>query len=82
MKDEMILELINVTKVYKERSGKKFQAVNNINMHILKGEWVGIVGESGSGKSTIAKMISHLTSVTSGTMMFQGQDSTSLKKKN
>lgn len=81
MKDEMILELINVTKVYKERSGKKFQAVKNINMHILKGEWIGIVGESGSGKSTIAKMISHLTSVTSGTMMFQGQDSTSLKKK-
>lgn len=45
--------LNNVTKVYPNGS----KGVNNLNLHIEKGEFVFIVGSSGSGKSTLIKML-------------------------
>lgn len=75
------LELMNVSKQFKNHRRKTFSAVKNINLQILEGECVGIVGESGSGKSTLAKIIAHLTPVTSGTIHFKGREITSLKNK-
>ena len=43
----------NVTKVYPNGS----TGVENINLHINKGEFVFIVGSSGSGKSTLMKLL-------------------------
>ena len=53
----IILE--DVTKTYS--SG--VPALNGINLHVQKGEFVFIVGKSGSGKSTLIKPVSytHLT---------------------
>lgn len=79
--DKIILELIDVTKQFRGYGGKNLQAVKNLNLRIREGECIGIVGESGCGKSTIAKMISHLTNVTSGAIIFKGKDSTFLRKK-
>ena len=48
-----MIHLNNVTKVYPNGS----KGVENINLHISKGEFVFIVGSSGSGKSTLMKLL-------------------------
>ena len=52
-----------VTKVFGFGDAKTV-AVDHVDFDFHEGEFVSIVGESGSGKSTIAKMITHLESVT------------------
>ena len=65
-KTENVLETKNLNCKYltKDSLLKKnkiyYQALNNINIHINRGESVGIVGESGSGKTTLAMSIMHL----------------------
>ncbi len=65
-KTENILETKNLNCKYltKDSLLKKnkiyYQALNNINIYINRGESVGIVGESGSGKTTLAMSIMHL----------------------
>ena len=48
-----MIHMNNVTKVYPNGS----TGVDNINLHINKGEFVFIVGSSGSGKSTLMKLL-------------------------
>jgi len=45
---------------------ERFLALKNINLTIKKGEKVGIIGPNGSGKTTLLKIISGITSPTSG----------------
>lgn len=47
-------------------------AVNNINLHLKKGEVLGIVGESGSGKSTLLQLIYQDQKATSGVLHMEG----------
>lgn len=49
-------------------------AVDGVSFRVRRGTSFGIVGESGSGKSTTAQAIMRLVAVTSGQIMFQGQD--------
>ena len=46
-----MIDLIDVSKSY----GKGLPAVNHVNLHVDKGEFVFVVGSSGSGKSTLIK---------------------------
>lgn len=53
-----ILEVINFGKTFvNHQLNVTRQAVNNINFHLEKGQFLGIIGKSGSGKSTILKSI-------------------------
>ena len=59
-------------------STKTLHALQNITLNVPKGSSLGIVGESGSGKSTLAKALIHLLKPTSGTILFENKDISSL----
>ena len=48
-----MIDLVDVSKSY----GPGLPAVNHVNLHIDKGEFVFIVGNSGSGKTTLVKLL-------------------------
>ncbi len=77
-----MLKLDNISKVYKVGTfgGKELQAVSNVSFEIGDREVVSLIGESGSGKSTIGKMILGLTSISSGSILFNGVDISTLEK--
>ncbi len=60
--------LAAVTKTY----GSNPPVLENIDLTIDKGEFVSLIGPSGCGKSTLLKLISGLTSTTSGTILVDG----------
>ena len=77
-----MLELDQVSKVYKVGTfgGKELRAVRNVSFDVKDGEIVSLIGESGSGKSTIGKMILGLISTSSGAIVFNGVDVSTLKR--
>jgi len=76
-----MLKLDAVSKVYKVGTfgGKELHAVSDVSFDVQDGEVVSLIGESGSGKSTIGKMILRLISISSGRILLDGIDVSSLK---
>jgi peptide/nickel transport system ATP-binding protein len=62
------------------RTGLKVNAVSGISFDVLRGETLGIVGESGCGKSTTGRAIMQLPRATSGSVVFDGRELTTLEK--
>src|SRR3989442_5977819 len=62
------------------RSTKALQAVNDVSFSIDSGETLGLVGESGSGKTTVGRCILRLIEPTSGHIVFNGTDLTTISK--
>ena len=56
------------------RKGPPKKAVDGISFVVPRGKTVGVVGESGSGKSTTGKAIIKLAPLTSGQLVYEGQD--------
>ncbi len=52
---------------------KEFYALNNINLHVERGEVLGIVGRNGSGKSTLLKIIANVLVPSSGRITVNGK---------
>lgn len=68
-----LLELRNVTKKF--GSGEEeVTAVDNVSVTIEQGDILCLVGESGCGKSTTGRMAAGLLPVSSGQVLFEGQD--------
>lgn len=54
-------------------------AVDDVSFSVARGETLGLIGESGSGKTTIGRAILGLVPVTSGQILFEGRDITTLR---
>jgi ABC-type glutathione transport system ATPase component len=53
------------------------RVVDDVSLHLMRGETLGLVGESGSGKSTVARMLLRLIEPTSGQVLYHsGEDRT------
>jgi len=65
------LELVDVSKEYPRRGGA-VRALEGIDLHIERGEFVCVVGASGSGKSTLLSLIAGLTKPTAGEVLLDG----------
>lgn len=71
-----MLSIDNVSKVFKLGTfgSKQVTAVSDVSFEVDRGEVVSLIGESGSGKTTVGRMILRLTTVTSGSIMFDETD--------
>lgn len=65
---EKEIELKNVDFSYSDK-----KVLNNVNLKINKGEFIGIVGESGVGKTTLADIIAGLLEIDSGQIYLDGK---------
>ena len=62
-----MIELKNLTKKYGD-----FQAVDNLNLSVRKGEVFGFIGPNGAGKTTTIKMMGGILGPTAGTVTIAG----------
>lgn len=69
-----IIQTENLSYVYSEGTPFRKTAVDNINISIEEGEFVGIIGHTGSGKSTLVQHLNGLLKPTSGKVLFEGKD--------
>ncbi|NHM15026.1 ATP-binding cassette domain-containing protein [Eggerthellaceae bacterium zg-886] len=78
--DVPVIELRNIDKTF--RSGKTaVSAVRNVSLSVSDGEIFGIIGFSGAGKSTLVRCINLLERPTSGQVVVDGVDLTTLSAK-
>lgn len=68
-----MIKLTNISKIY-TADEVETTALDNINLHIKKGEFVAIMGPSGCGKSTLLNIIGMLDSPNEGSYMFDGHE--------
>ena len=71
-----MIEFKNVSKIY----NNNVHALKNVSVKIERGEFVFLVGPSGAGKSTFIKMLLKEVDPTSGTIMNNGIDLSTLKR--
>ncbi|MBB3593464.1 peptide/nickel transport system ATP-binding protein [Rhizobium sp. BK529] len=66
---DALLKIENVSAEY----SNGFKVLNDVSLHVPKGQTLAIVGESGSGKSTLARAVTGLLAPTAGTISFAGK---------
>lgn len=72
-KTQEVIRVENLTKIFGEKT-----AVDDVSFTLRKGTTLALVGESGSGKSTVANMVLNLLEPTSGKVLYQGTDLSTL----
>ncbi|WP_010651947.1 methionine ABC transporter ATP-binding protein [Oceanobacillus massiliensis] len=72
-----MIKLENITKVFPSKNGT-VKALNNVNLHVKKGEIHGVIGYSGAGKSTLIRCVNLLEKPTSGSVFIDNVEMTSL----
>ncbi|HBU99405.1 MAG TPA: ABC transporter ATP-binding protein [Thalassospira lucentensis] len=77
-----MIRLSNVQKTYPARRGNDAHAaLRGIDLDIAAGEIVGVIGRSGAGKSTLIRCINLLERPTSGSVIVDGAEVTTLSKR-
>jgi peptide/nickel transport system ATP-binding protein len=81
VKGDTLLEVTDLVKHFPIKSGilidrevGRVRAVDGVSLTLAEGETLGLVGESGCGKSTLCRTILQLTTPTSGSVRFNGEE--------
>ncbi len=83
----VLLEISGVKKAYRTRGRGWFakpgrlQVLDGVDLHIDRGEILGLLGESGSGKTTLGHCVAKLLSIDEGEIRFEGRDIMSMTGK-
>lgn len=64
-----------VLRPRKRREKWRVHALNNVSLHVARGEWVGIFGPNGSGKTTLLRILGGLMEVDAGQVQRHGRTS-------
>lgn len=75
-----MIEIKNLSKVYKMHGGIHVNALNKVNLTVENGEFLAVMGSSGSGKSTLLHMIAAVDVPTSGCVIIEGENIHKLKQ--
>ena len=73
-----ILSISKLHKKYNEGKPNQVHALKGIELTVKKGDMMAIMGASGCGKTTLLNMIGHLDKRSSGTIIIDGVDTSSL----
>lgn len=77
---DVLLDVQNLTHIYKLPNKAEICAVDDISFKVEKGEIFGLVGESGCGKSTVARCIMNICNPTGGKILYDNIDICSKKE--
>lgn len=77
---QLVIKFENVSKVF-DSKGKEVLAVDDVSLDVEKGEIFGIIGFSGAGKSTLLRLVNLLEVPTSGKMIVDDKDISTLSNK-
>ena len=77
MESPTIIDAHNLSKVYNPETIPVY-AVNNVHLHLRRGEFAALVGPSGSGKTTLLNLIGGLDAPTEGKVVVNGTDITNM----
>jgi NitT/TauT family transport system ATP-binding protein len=75
------IEISNVSKSYALNRKASVTALQGINLSVAQGEFVALIGPSGCGKSTLLHLVAALESVSSGSILIDGELPTALRDK-
>lgn len=75
-----MIEIKELTKIYKSRKGETCVALDHISFSLPDNSFVFIVGKSGSGKSTLLNMLGCLDTISSGDIIENGKSLANLKE--
>ncbi|KXF81105.1 ABC transporter ATP-binding protein [Enterovibrio coralii] len=78
-----IIQVQDISKTFSTGGGfakkEPFHALRGVTFDLYKGRTLALVGESGCGKSTVARLITKVHDVTSGNILFNGQNIEEIK---
>ncbi len=77
MNADLMIETHDLTRIYGD--GEEIRALDGVSMSVEAGEFLAIMGPSGSGKSTLLNVLGTLDSPTSGKVLVNGQDLSTLR---
>ena len=70
----MSIRIEHLNYIYGEDTPLALKALNDINLEIPDGQFIGIIGHTGSGKYTLMQHLNGLIKATSGNIYFNGDD--------
>jgi len=74
-----MIKLNNITKIF-TLPDKKLTALDNVSLHVPKGQICGVIGASGAGKSTLIRCVNLLERLTHGAVIIDDVDLTQLSE--
>ncbi len=68
------IEVTDLKKIYRSKASEPVEALAGVSLQVEPGQIYGLLGPNGAGKSTLVKVISTITTPTSGTAIVMGHD--------